>query len=96
MGAPAEGCGWLLFIQGSGPPLNSATCSFYLFEVMLQFFIGLDHPATAWPFLRSMISVNTIRDRKGPFRINDWMMDSGGFTALYTWSLEDQPSTVRR
>jgi hypothetical protein len=31
---------------------------------MLQFFIGLDHPATAWPFLRSMISNNTIRDRK--------------------------------
>jgi hypothetical protein len=27
-----------------------------------------------------MISINTIRDRKGPFRINDWMMDSGGGT----------------
>ena len=51
---------------------------------MLQFFIGLDHPATAWPFLRSMISINTIRDRKGPFRANDWMMDSGGFTELFT------------
>ena len=34
----------------------------FLFEVMLQFFIGLDHPATAWPFLRSMISINTIRE----------------------------------
>jgi hypothetical protein len=51
---------------------------------MLQFFIGLDHPATAWPFLRSMISINTIRDRKTPFRVNDWMMDSGGFTELST------------
>jgi hypothetical protein len=51
---------------------------------MLQFFIGLDHPASAWPFLRSMISINTIRDRKGPFRANDWMMDSGGFTELST------------
>jgi hypothetical protein len=44
-----------------------------------------------------MISINTIRDRKAPFRINDWMMDSGGIhRALYTWSMEDQPSTVRR
>jgi hypothetical protein len=45
---------------------------------MLQFFIDLNHPASAWPFLRSMISINTIRDRKSPSRINDWMMDSGG------------------
>jgi hypothetical protein len=59
---------------------KQATCRPYLFEVMLQFFIGLVHPATAWPFLLSMISINTIRDRKGPFRINDWMMDSGGGT----------------
>jgi hypothetical protein len=51
---------------------------------MHHFFIGLDHPATAWPFLRSMISLNTIRDRKNPFRTNDWMMDSGGFTELST------------
>jgi len=51
---------------------------------MVHFFIGLDHPAVAWPFLRSMISINTIRDRKGPFRVNDWIMDSGGFTELST------------
>ena len=51
---------------------------------MVHFFIGLDHPAVAWPFLRSMISINTIRDRKGPFRVNDWIMDSGGFTVLST------------
>jgi hypothetical protein len=31
-----------------------------------------------------MISINTIRDRKGPFRINDWMMDSRGFAELST------------
>ena len=51
---------------------------------MVHFFIGLDHPATAWPFLRSMISINTIRDRKGSFRANNWMMDSGGYTELST------------
>ena len=59
---------------------------------MLQFFIGLDHPATAWPFLRSMISINTIRDRKGPFRANDWMMDSGGFTELSTHGRLEGPA----
>jgi len=52
---------------------------------MVHFFIGLDHPAVAWPFVRSMISINTIRDRKGPFRVNDWIMDSGGFTELSTY-----------
>ena len=51
---------------------------------MDQFFIGLHHPSDAWPFLRSMISVNVIRDRKGPFKVNDWIMDSGAFTELST------------
>ena len=32
-----------------------------------------------------MISINTIHDRKGPFRVNDWIMDSGGFTELSTY-----------
>jgi hypothetical protein len=52
---------------------------------MDQFYIGLHHPSDAWPFLRSMISVNTIRDRKGPFRVNDWIMDSGAFTEISTY-----------
>lgn len=51
---------------------------------MDQFFIGLHHPSNAWPFLRSMISVNTIRDRKGSFRVNEWIMDSGAFTEMST------------
>ena len=40
-----------------------------------------------------MISINTIRDRKGSFRANDWMMDSGGYTELSThgrWSTSPQ------
>jgi hypothetical protein len=60
---------------------------------MVHFFIGLDHPSTALPFLRSMISINTIRDRKGSLRANDWMMDSGGYTELSThgrWSTSPQ------
>jgi hypothetical protein len=51
---------------------------------MDRFFIGLHHPSDAWPFLRSMISVNAIRDRKGPFKANDWIMDSGAFTEIST------------
>ena len=51
---------------------------------MVQFFIGLDHPANAWPFLRCMISANTLRNRKGPFRVNQWILDSGAFTELST------------
>ena len=52
---------------------------------MDQFFIGLHHPSDAWPFLRSMISINAIRERKGPFKINDWVMDSGAFTEMSTY-----------
>jgi hypothetical protein len=52
---------------------------------MDQFFIGLHHPSDAWPFLRSMISINAIRERKGPFKINDWILDSGAFTEMSTY-----------
>jgi len=34
---------------------------------------------------RSMISINAIRERKGPFKINDWIMDSGAFTEMSTY-----------
>jgi hypothetical protein len=38
-------------------------------------------PPLPWPFLHDLD--HTIRDRKGSFRVNDWMMDSGGFTGAY-------------
>jgi hypothetical protein len=44
---------------------------------MQQFFIGLHHPSTAWPFLHSMISLNNLRDRKRAFNVNCWVLDSG-------------------
>jgi hypothetical protein len=47
-----------------------------------QFFIGLHHPSTAWPFLRSMISIRALRDRQSSFRVNDWILDSGAFTEI--------------
>jgi hypothetical protein len=49
---------------------------------MQHFFIGLHHPSTAWPFLRSMISVNALVGRKSDFRVNDWILDSGAFSQL--------------
>ena len=52
---------------------------------MDQFYIGLHHPSDAWPFLRSMISINSIRERKGRFKVNDWIMDSGAFTEISTY-----------
>lgn len=59
----------------------------------MNFFIGLDNPSHAWPFKRSMISINRIRDRKSDFYINDWLMDSGAFTEISThgkWRTEPE------
>jgi hypothetical protein len=49
---------------------------------MEQFFIGLHHPSTAWPFLNVMISVNALSERKSGFRVNNWIMDSGAFSQI--------------
>jgi hypothetical protein len=49
---------------------------------MEKFFIGLHHPSDAWPFLNSMISVNSIAKRESGFRINNWIMDSGAFSQI--------------
>ena len=48
----------------------------------VKFFIGLHHPSTAWPFLQSMINVNSIRGRKSDFRVNEWILDSGAFSEI--------------
>ncbi|WP_157837168.1 DUF7221 family queuine tRNA-ribosyltransferase-like protein [Geminisphaera colitermitum] len=54
-----------------------------------------------WPFARVMVSVNRLRTRKSPFRVNSWMMDSGAFTELtthgrYRHEPEDYADQVRR
>src|SRR5208282_82007 len=49
---------------------------------MKQFFIGLHHPSDAWPFLNSMISVNSLAKRQSDFRVNNWIMDSGAFSQI--------------
>jgi hypothetical protein len=48
----------------------------------MKFFIGLHHPSVSWPFKRVMISINTLQERKKPFYVNDWILDSGGFTQI--------------
>lgn len=50
----------------------------------MNFFIGLDNPSHAWPFKRTMISINRIRNRKSNFYVNEWIMDSGAFTEIST------------
>lgn len=48
----------------------------------MRFFVGLHQPSDAWHFSAAFISVNRLKDRKGPFKVNDWIMDSGAFTTV--------------
>ena len=48
----------------------------------MRFFTGLHHPADSKHFESAFISVNTIRNRKSHFPVNDWIMDSGAFTEV--------------
>lgn len=50
----------------------------------MRFFTGLHQPADAQHFDASFISINRLRDRKGPFAVADWIMDSGAFTEVST------------
>lgn len=49
---------------------------------MKRFFIGLHHPCAAQHFDAAFISVNTLRNRKGDFKVGDWIMDSGAFSEI--------------
>ena len=62
---------------------------------------GLHHPADARHFPRAMISINTLRKRKGPFELHDWILASGDFTELsrfgdYRHSPEEYAAEVIR
>lgn len=48
------------------------------------FYVGLDDLYYAFRFERAFISVNRLRDRKSPFEVNAWIMDSGAFTEITT------------
>lgn len=49
---------------------------------LVRFFVGLHHPSDAKHFDSAFISVNTLRGRKSPFVVGDWIMDSGAFTTI--------------
>lgn len=49
------------------------------------FYVGVHHPSDAKNFERSFISINTIRNRKSPFEVQKWIMDSGAFTEISTY-----------
>jgi hypothetical protein len=48
----------------------------------VRFFVGLHQPSDAKHFNAAFISVNRIRNRRGPFVVADWIMDSGAFTTI--------------
>lgn len=67
----------------------------------VNFFTGCHHPADARHFERAFVSVNTIRDRKGPFVVGEWVMDSGAFMELYKYghyrhSVEHYAEQIKR
>ena len=50
----------------------------------MRFFTGLHQPSDAQHFDSAFVSVNRLRKRVGPFKVGDWIMDSGAFTEIST------------
>jgi hypothetical protein len=50
----------------------------------VRFFTGLHQPSDAKHFDAAFVSVNRLRNRKGPFAVGDWIMDSGAFSEIST------------
>lgn len=50
----------------------------------MRFFVGLHQPSDAQRVMPSpaFISVNRLRNRRGPFVVGDWIMDSGAFSTI--------------
>ena len=67
----------------------------------LKFFIGLHQPSDCRHFKRSFVSVNRLWNRKRPFAVDDWIMDSGAFTEVtthggYRYPVDDYADQIRR
>lgn len=63
--------------------------------------MGLHQPSDCQHFPASFVSVNRIRNRKGPFTVGDWIMDSGAFTTIakfghYPESVAEYAAQIRR
>jgi hypothetical protein len=48
----------------------------------VRFFLGVHQPCDAHRHAAVMVSVNRLRDRKAPFSVGEWIMDSGAFSEL--------------
>jgi len=48
----------------------------------MRFFTGLHQPSDAQHFDAAFVSVNRLINRKGPFKVGDWIMDSGAFSHM--------------
>lgn len=67
----------------------------------MRFFTGLHQPSDAQHFDAAFVSVNRLRNRKGPFIVGDWIMDSGAFTEIsrhgkYRHDVASYASEIRR
>jgi len=67
----------------------------------VRFFVGLHQPSDAGNFENCCISINRIRNRKSPFPVRKWIMDSGAFTEISTYghyrhSVADYAASARR
>lgn len=67
----------------------------------MRFFTGLHQPSDAKHFDAAFVSVNRLRDRKGPWLVGDWIMDSGAFTEVSTYggyrhSVAEYAAEIRR
>lgn len=67
----------------------------------MRFFIGLHQPSDCKHFDACFVSVNRLCNRKGPFSVGEWIMDSGAFTEIskhgrYRTSVSDYAKQIRR
>lgn len=67
----------------------------------MRFFTGLHQPSDAKHFDAAFVSVNRLRNRKSPFAVGDWIMDSGAFTEIsthghYRHGVEEYAAQIRR
>lgn len=67
----------------------------------MRFFVGLHQPSDAQHFDAAFVSVNRVRNRKSPFSVRDWIMDSGAFTEIsthgkYRHSVQHYAEQIRR
>lgn len=67
----------------------------------MRFFTGLHQPSDAQHFDAAFVSVVRLRNRKGPFAVVDWIMDSGAFSEIsmhghYRHSVSEYAEQIKR